>query len=671
MDKLLIFPGKTEKGIFTFLLDSDHSHLTKTAAEYHPEIAAYVHGAKPIPGKTLVLLTALGAGEWWGCNVNGDYFPETALAYPGDDYGYRTFKIYAKVFKHHINKDPNANYGEVALAVYNPKYHRVELIVALDNVKASDIVESINNGDYPEWSMGCRVPYDICSICGNKAPTRKQYCEHLKYYMGRIHPGSGKQAYAINTLPRFFDISQVLIGADKIAKTLMKVASGTAENSVVSSAYIAEKLAVRFKSAEIEKEIPATGPPASQDAVDTLVNSITEVKAREKALPTETLDALGKLPLKALFSTLPLLGIVPKPQEFQRIILINLGKGDIADQLDRHNMCFDPAWVENPTDAHLDHVDMSGDPDDRVIQLLRAHMNERSYAMPFLSSRLVDMTKNASEEQPLPRFIKLSQEDAERKPLGIIPLLMIAAGLYSAFGKQAPGKAVTGVDKLLAKHPLLAAALASAIPITFNAMAGTRVKGQYDAVGPQESSDRSDIFARIEEQKQKPYLKIAGITQTLGPASKRLFLGIPAVYMASGILQKHREANPSEQEGRIKSFIRRNPDIVGAALAADAMMALKGKGSSRVLHSLGKAGKGFWDKTKNHASGFAKTSSAHDFLTNALIWPVAFGSTNLPGRILGGLTDQAVLETSRKLLSNKGQGHKIKKPIGGNNGSNP
>ena len=225
MDKLLIFPGQTDKGIFTYVIDTEKKHLEKTAAEYHPTIAAYINSAKPIRGKTQILLTALGAHEYWGVNANGDAFPEEALAHEGPDYGYKTFELHAKAYKHHVNKDPTAAYGDVPLAVYNPVFHRVELIVSLDNERAPDIVKRIEQGDYPDWSMGCKVPFDICSICGNKAPSRAYYCEHLKYYIGRIHPETGKMAYAINTRPKFFDISQVLIGADRIAKTLMKVAS--------------------------------------------------------------------------------------------------------------------------------------------------------------------------------------------------------------------------------------------------------------------------------------------------------------------------------------------------------------------------------------------------------------------------------------------------------------
>jgi hypothetical protein len=71
MDKLLLFPGRTDKGVFTYVIDAEKSYLEKTACEYHPTIAAYIHNAKPIKGKTQILLTALGAGEYWGCFPEG------------------------------------------------------------------------------------------------------------------------------------------------------------------------------------------------------------------------------------------------------------------------------------------------------------------------------------------------------------------------------------------------------------------------------------------------------------------------------------------------------------------------------------------------------------------------------------------------------------------------
>ena len=111
--------------------------------------------------------------------------------------------------------------------------------------------------------MGCRVPYDNCSICTDwpryeaaratfnpdrhKSPgdavleihkknpirgvsiTRTDYCDHLRKQLNRILT-DGKKVYAINDYPRFFDISAVFIGADKTAKVMAKLASvGTGE----------------------------------------------------------------------------------------------------------------------------------------------------------------------------------------------------------------------------------------------------------------------------------------------------------------------------------------------------------------------------------------------------------------------------------------------------------
>jgi hypothetical protein len=647
MDKLLLFPGASEKGIFTFVVDTEQSHLIKTAAEYHPTIAAYINSAKKIPGKTQILLTALGAGEYWGPNVNGDYFPESSLAHEGEKYGYRTFKTNAKVYKHHINKDPTAAYGDVGLSVYNPRYHRVELIVLLDNERAPDIVERVEAGEYPEWSMGCRVPYDECNNCGNKAPTRKQYCECLRYYMGKIHPVTGRLCYAINWTPNFFDISQVLIGADKIAKTLKKVAS---VHYRPSSAYIAEKMA-ETKVSAIEKQIPASDPPGAQD----LVRGIMEVKSREKELPRPLLNQLGKRPLPHVLSTLSMLGIIPKPQEFQRIVLIAIGKPSLADQLDERNMCFDPMMVTEPSEEHMDMAGISHhnfDPD--IFSMLSEHMADRSYVAPHLGRRILEMLEKRASYQPLPTFIKVGNDD-DRKPFGIIPVLALAAGLYAAVARKAAPEAATYIDKLVSKHRGLALALGIGAAATAGAMFGKHQKGQYVQGGHEENPDVSNIAARIEEMRMKPILKV-GASNMLS-AGKQIFGGVPAAYIASGIAQKHRESNPMEQEGRVHRFIRQYPDVISAGVVLNALAHAQGKG---IYHKISKyAAQSSSNKIKSKIADIMKIASATDMLSSALIWPVAFGRAGLPGRIAGGVFDQAVVEAGRKLLSNTQKPNKL------------
>jgi len=677
MDKLLLFPGKTDKGIFTYVIDAERSYLEKTAAEYHPTIASYINDAKPIKGKTQVLLTALGAGEWWSNNVNGDYFPETALAHPGKDYGYETFLHYAKVYRHHINKDPTRSYGDVVLSIYNPVYHRVELIVTINHDTASDIVSKIERGDYPDWSMGTKVPFDICNICGNKAPTRAQYCDHLRYYIGRIPPGMNKVAYAINTMPKFFDISLVLIGADRIAKTLKKVASPYGTLPIISSAYLAEKAAEQ-KRAEIEKEIPPNQPPASQEKIETLkdmARSIADVKSMEPPMPDHVLNDLAKHPLPKVLSTMSMLGIVPKPQEFQRIFLISSGHGGLADQLSQRNLCFDPMSVQEPSEDHYKSIDVGAHNfDDMIMQKLLPFMADRSYAAPHLGRRMVVMIKSGSE-YPLPQFVKVGAEENERKPFGPGVLMLAAAGAYIALAQKAPKEALKGVDRLLSSKVGLGIATALGLGLikTFNTVAGPNVVGRFSPEKSTSNPDATDIFSRIEEMKQKPFNKVGAITASgLGSAAKRLFLGIPAAYMASGVLQKHKELSPYDEEGRIRSFIRRNPDVISAALVADALLSAHGHSMSTgaMASRMGNIVRPIWEKAKNTMGGFAKaammaddicgtdlakTADAQDFLSQALIWPLAMGKANLPGRIVGGLFDQAVIETGSKILEKRRQ----------------
>jgi hypothetical protein len=88
-------------------VDRSIGHI-KMARELPPAIESYIRGAAPISGKTQLLIDAMGSGEYYGSNVNGDYFPEEALNHPGKDYGYETFQHYAYPFKHHVNKGPGA-----------------------------------------------------------------------------------------------------------------------------------------------------------------------------------------------------------------------------------------------------------------------------------------------------------------------------------------------------------------------------------------------------------------------------------------------------------------------------------------------------------------------------------------------------------------------------------
>jgi hypothetical protein len=231
--------------------------LVKTASN---AIQDYWHNLEREEGKSYLLVLAMTAIGWYSCNNNGDAFTEEDLK----KY-HQGFVTDANIFKHHVNKDPAKSLGKVVFAFYNDNMHRVELVLAVDKAKTPEIVKAIENDEPIAVSMGVRVKYDKCSICGNQAKTRAQYCDCLKYNMKKILP-DGRQVYALNPGPlKFFDISIVRKPADQTAWALRKVAGDQAESYAKSSAergeeYLdtQEKLAALTKLSDIIKEVEGT-----------------------------------------------------------------------------------------------------------------------------------------------------------------------------------------------------------------------------------------------------------------------------------------------------------------------------------------------------------------------------------------------------------------------------
>lgn len=88
---------------------------------------------------------------------------------------------------------------------------------------------------YGITSHNCKVAYDVCSYCGNKAKNRSEYCTGideggmckaggLKNNIGKVL-SDGRMLFADNPYPDFFDISNVFRGADRCAYVFGKIAS--------------------------------------------------------------------------------------------------------------------------------------------------------------------------------------------------------------------------------------------------------------------------------------------------------------------------------------------------------------------------------------------------------------------------------------------------------------
>lgn len=241
---------------------SETDGLSKTASGEHlPEVMELIESIAPQPGRMYLVNSALAAGEVVGFNKRGDWFTEAGLVNtpPGWEdipvwdiearrkaanhselvpgygmcaWGYPTF-YNAHRFKHHVNKDPNKAYGFILGAFWDERMKRVILVSELIKDMCMqnggmDVYEKIQAGFFPDSSMGSKVPYDRCSICGHKAISPAEYCIHTKkgapapYGMRSILP-DGRRCGVYNDQPRFFDDSFVFVGAERSAKIMSDV----------------------------------------------------------------------------------------------------------------------------------------------------------------------------------------------------------------------------------------------------------------------------------------------------------------------------------------------------------------------------------------------------------------------------------------------------------------
>jgi hypothetical protein len=470
MLKLSHFLGQSEQGPTAVPLHgpADSEFEKVASASLLPDVTRYIEALRPDNGSQYVLVNAMGAGEYFGSNINGDHFPESALIHAPDDwtgnplldkikaknwaYGYPTF-YNAHPYAHHRNKDPSRAYGEVELALWNPNMHRVELVIRVDKDKCikfggTGIWDKLKAGSYPDVSMGTKVPYDTCSICldwdlyhqalqtfqpgKHKHPgqavlqfhknkknirgvsiTRKDYCEHAKLQMNRIYP-DGRKVWVYNDFPRFFDISFVFIGADKTAKVMLFIFRGGNVYSAKPSAQVADERGVKEssavedfpleKAASVSEEIlkSAFMGKKAKDKRGEISKRVIPSQFAGKAVPlltkreddldNKTMDGLSKLPLEKVLSTLTGMGMVLKPREFQRITLIQLGKKDLADELDDKGKLFPKSDESEDVEMDSKHF-LPG-----LARILLPLMALRSALGPMIEKRVV-VSEGAPEKK--------------------------------------------------------------------------------------------------------------------------------------------------------------------------------------------------------------------------------------------------------------------------------
>lgn len=283
-------------------------------------------------------------------NANGDAYPEdsrkeyfpltkTARQLDGGLKKYHnTYMEFGGVYHNHNNSKKGFDkQGEVVFEQYNEPMHRGQLIIKIaDDLRDEktgkfvwhDVIEKLANEQPVLFSQGSSVAADTCSVCGNKATKRSEYCDHIKFQKHAFHE-SGKQVYMINDAPMFHDISVVNKPADRIAHALEKVASGEIvdksfyenEGIYVPSSLV-DKLGTKdeqnrynllMKLSEMEKRVPLIA-----DDVKTSLGCANKLRPEEES---EIIDKTKDIPVEFLLDKLNKSNMCLTPRTFTIIVL--------------------------------------------------------------------------------------------------------------------------------------------------------------------------------------------------------------------------------------------------------------------------------------------------------------------------------------------------------------
>lgn len=407
--------------IISVSLENEKEFIKTAAKRDFP--AEVDHAIKNLARKkdhSYILTTAMGSGEIWGSNSNADHFPYDALTgmqndavdgefAPKDERldpksanrkRYLTFTD-ASFFKHHKNKlekgDPS--FGYVPHSFWFPKMNTVLLIIGVDRRLAPDTAAKIDAGELVNVSMGAKVPYDVCMVCGNKAKNVFQYCDHIKFNRNQIMP-DGKRAALKNLHPRFFDISEVTKPAFLAGVQLEKVASSLCDLSCdLADQYNlgAYDKQAEDKFADIKKSIPLH-----------VEGAIAKLSDTEHDLPKQLLDHLATLKPQEAWGALIKNGIIAKPNEFAYILLKHGGKDKEAHEfLGAHATLKHDANIED-IDAnilHLGQIDLNH----KALQMASSMPDHviADRSVNTLTDRIYEMDKGHRKEAAISKIIGL------------------------------------------------------------------------------------------------------------------------------------------------------------------------------------------------------------------------------------------------------------------------
>jgi len=130
-------------------------------------------------------------------NNNSDIFPESELKVAAKKW------IGMPLCRDHESSSVDGIRGIILDAHYDEKFKQVVGLCALDKKNYPDLARKVETGLVRYGSMGTAVETSVCSECGNKAATQKEYCQHVltRTAHGEINVGLKPIEYSLVVQP--------------------------------------------------------------------------------------------------------------------------------------------------------------------------------------------------------------------------------------------------------------------------------------------------------------------------------------------------------------------------------------------------------------------------------------------------------------------------------------
>ena len=130
-------------------------------------------------------------------NNNSDIFPESELKIATEKW------VGMPLCRDHESGSVDGIRGIILDTHYDDKFKQVVGLCALDRINYPDLARKVETGLVRYGSMGTAVEISVCSDCGNRAKTQKEYCQHVtgRAAYGEINVGLKPIEYSLVVQP--------------------------------------------------------------------------------------------------------------------------------------------------------------------------------------------------------------------------------------------------------------------------------------------------------------------------------------------------------------------------------------------------------------------------------------------------------------------------------------